>query len=194
MSNKIFFIGDSNVAFFSGWTKNVYNVNEYQTGTHEIFIDDTEVYFSWQHSRAAYNVDADFLRDLIDPYYDKIDSDSFIVFCFGAMDTQFHLKKYNNCKEVVGKYADSCLEFAKKTSAKFVFMETWYYHDALDQYTEFNKYLSDYSLDKNLYTPIKIINNIVQYDYKSEDFYNHMGKKDSKKVLEYSLEVVKGLF
>ena len=194
MRNKIFFIGDSHTAFFSGSTKNVYNVKEYQSGNYELVIDNTEVYFGWQHSRAAYNVDPDLLKELIDPFYQKIDENSVIVFCFGGMDSQYHLKKYNNCKEVVEKYVDSCIKFASSTNAKIIFMETWYTNNAIDQYTEFNNYLYEYSIKNNIHAPIKIINNIVEYNYKSEDFYNHMGKKDSKKVLEHSLEVVKGLF
>ena len=194
MTNKIFFIGDSHTAFFSGSTKDVYNVREYHVGNYESVIDEIEVYFGWQHSRAAYSVDVDLLKNLIDPFYENIDENSFIVFCFGGMDTQFHLKKYNNCKEVVQKYVDSCIEFASATDAKIIFMETWYTNNAIEQYTEFNKYLHEYSIDKGIPTPIKIINNIVEYNYKSEDFYNHMGKKDSKKVLEYSIEVVKELF
>jgi hypothetical protein len=194
MNNKIFFIGDSHTAFFSGSTKNVYNVKEYQVGNHEFVTDETEVYFGWQHSRAAYSVDSDLLKQLIDPFYDSIDEDSFIVFCFGAMDTQFHLKKYNNCQEVVKKYVDNCIKFAEGVNAKIIFMETWYNNNAIEQYTEFNNYLYSYSIEKGIHPPIKIINNIVEYNYKSEDFYNHMGKKDSKKVLEYSIEIVKGLF
>jgi hypothetical protein len=194
MTNKIFFIGDSHTAFFSGSTKDVYNVREYHVGNYQFVMDGAEVYFGWQHSRAAYHLDTHLLKELIDPFYEMIDENSFIVFCFGGMDTQFHLKKYNNCQEVVKKYVDTCIEFAKSTKAKIIFMETWYTNNALEQYTEFNSYLHDYCIEKGIHPPIKIINNIVEYNYKSEDFYNHMGKKDSKKVLEYSLELVKGLF
>jgi hypothetical protein len=191
MNRDVFFIGDSHTAFFSGSNKNVYNVKQYQIGNYEDTIDSRKVYFGWQHSRAAYNVDKDLLKEIISPYYEKINDKSFIVFAFGGMDVRFHLKKYKNCKDVVYSYADVCVEFANELNAGFIFMETWYTNNDIEEYTEFNQYLKEYCLEKKLYSPIKIINNIVEYNYKSEDFYNHMGKKDSKKVLEYSLETIK---
>jgi hypothetical protein len=191
MIKDVFFIGDSHTAFFSGSSKNVYNVKQYQMGNHEEIIDNRNVYFGWQHSIAAYNVDVNLLKEIIRPYYEKINDKSIIVFAFGGMDVRFHLKKYKNCKEVVYSYANVCLEFANELNANFIFMETWYTNNDIEEYTEFNKHLHDYCLEKNLYPPIKIINNIVEYNYKSEDFYNHMGKKDSKKVLDYSLKIIK---
>lgn len=194
MINKVFFIGDSHTGFFSGCTENIHNVKFYQIGNHESESDGLNLYFGWQHSQPAYKIGKDSLKKIIDPFYEKIDKDSLIVFEFGTMDALFHSEKFNTYEVVVERYVESCRKFAEDLGAKFIFMESWNIVPTKKGCQVFNMYLNEYCSKKGIIAPIKVIGNIVEYNYKSEDFYNHLGRKDSKKVLEYCIKLVKELF
>lgn len=225
MKRNVFFLGNSNCAGmgqlsyqngkFFGEIPNWGSLNpmDYR----HVSTEKYELYFVWKFPSGCRMAKPYTLDQMFEKIKDKVDSKSIIIPMWGDHEIRVLFPKEHNAKEIATEYVESIIDYFGKTTNKILFMEPipvvdsdkwkdadWIYAEQFDKaietredYYEFINTLDKITARYFLPAPIRVINNIIEGEFCTEDdTYDggHLYPELYAKLLDHILGAIDGRF
>ena len=187
---SIFIFGDSNVGYFSNKRDILDNSEPGDRGIHKTVYNGYNVYLIWEHAKIAYGITNEYLSEISSEIKDKIKPNSIIVFSYGTMDCVRHISRHNNTETIVDRYVDECMSFSTVNNKHVYFMMPIVPVRFLKNTKKFESHCAKKIRTIKANSPIQVVGNIIDRDYKTEDKYEHLSVKDSETAFRYVLDLV----
>jgi hypothetical protein len=191
--NHIYVLGGSNARF-------LIDPSADPNFWHETIIGDTYLYLRGFKSKAAYEVDKEFLDFL------HFEEGSTVLFYFGLVDIRSFATRYNNIEEVALKYTNTVKEYFRDKNIRFGFIEpiptphiddwmrvasedihNWVSGSLEERMIAHNKFV-DILSSQDLFIPI--IGPVLEsynLDSSITDDFNHLNVETNKRLLDHIL-------